>query len=396
MRVALGDRSGFPQLAYRAYLAHSAIAPPSTAVAAAMGEVIEAYARSGIGAIMPYLERREALRGELGELIGARGADIGFVANTTAGLNVVANGVRWRAGDRVVVFRGEFPTNVFPWRQAAAREGLELCWLDAEDFRGPAGDGLAKLEAMLAEGVRLVAVSAVQFHTGLRMPVREMGAMCRRHGAELCVDAIQAAGVCPLDVDWGIDYLACGGHKWLGGVEGAAFVYLHPDKVADLQPNLAGWLSLEQPIDFLMGPGELRYDREVRPEASMVEGGVQSVVGLAALQASVQALRTLGIAPIYAHVQRYLDELEPGLVELGFASHRSGVDEQRSAIASFDLPARVAKHTDVATFAERLDARGVKVTTPDGLLRFAPHWSNPLAEVPAVLEAVAAAVEGPS
>lgn len=357
-----------------------------------MGEVIDAYARLGIGAIMPFLERREALRGELGALIGAQGGDIGFVANTTAGLNVVANGLRWRRGDRVVVFRGEFPTNVFPWRQAARREGLELCWLDADAFFGPEGKGLEMLEAEIRAGVRLVAVSAVQFHTGLRMPLREIGALCRRHGAELCVDAIQAAGVCPIDVDWGIDYLACGGHKWLGGVEGAAFVYIHRDKVPTLEPNFAGWLSLEAPIDFLLGPGHLRYDRTVRAEASMVEGGVSSVIGLAALEASVQALRTLGVAPIYQHVQQYLDALEPGLVNLGFSSHRSAVAEQRSAIASFDLPPGVAASTDVLGFAERLDARGVKVTTPDGLLRFAPHWSNPLAEVPGVLEAVEAAV----
>jgi len=356
-----------------------------------MAAVVESYARQGIGAIMPWIERRESLRGDLARLIGASAADIGFVGNTTAGLNVVANGLRWRSGDRVVVFRGEFPTNVFPWQQAARRADLELVWLDTENFFGADASGLARLEDALRGGVRLVAVSAVQFHTGLRMPIREIAALCRRHGAQLCVDGIQAVGVCEVDVAWGIDYLACGGHKWLGGVEGAAFVYLAPHRIEELEPNLSGWLGLENPIDFLMGPGELRYDRNARAEASMVEAGVVSVVGFAALQAAVASLLELGVDRIYEHVQQYLDVLEPGVVELGFASRRSPVADQRSAILSFELSGATARG-GIGPLAEGLAERGVKVTTPDGLLRFAPHWSNALTEVPRVLEALRGAL----
>ena len=62
-------------------------------------------------------------------------------------------------------------------------------------------------------GVRLRAVSAVQFQTGYAMPIRDLGALCRRHGCELFVDGIQAVGVMPFDcTDLGVDYLAVGCH----------------------------------------------------------------------------------------------------------------------------------------------------------------------------------------
>jgi selenocysteine lyase/cysteine desulfurase len=74
---------------------------------------------------------------------------------------------------------------------------------------------LGPLEDQLKRGLRLVAVSAVQFQTGLCMPLVEMAALCRKYGAEIAVDAIQAAGVVPFAIDaLGLDYVAGGAHKW--------------------------------------------------------------------------------------------------------------------------------------------------------------------------------------
>ncbi len=107
--------------------------------------------------------------------------------------------------------------------------------------------------------MRLVAVSAVQFQTGLSMPLAEIGALCRAHGAELCVDAVQAVGVVPMDVEaLGLDYLACGAHKWLLGLEATGFLYVRRERQPSLRPALAGWLSHEDAVSFLLeGPGKL-------------------------------------------------------------------------------------------------------------------------------------------
>jgi selenocysteine lyase/cysteine desulfurase len=384
-RVALGDRALFPGLDAVAYLGHAAVSPASSEVLRACEAFVADSARRGIGALFAWREQRERLRGRLAALVGAASpGDIAFVANTTSSVVSVASSLPWRRGDVVLCLRGEFPTNVTPWQQAAMTFGLELRFLDADDFRNDRG--LETLDQELARGVRLVAVSAVQFSTGLRMPVDTIAARAHAAGAEVFVDAIQACGVVPLDVRAAqIDYLGCGSHKWLMGLEGAAFLYVRPDRAASLVPRLAGWLSHEGAIDFLFrGQGHLRYDRPIRAEASAFETGAPNGIGLAALEAGVAPIEALGVHRIFEHVQRYLDALEPALLERGFKSERSPDASRRSGILSALPPSGL----EAAPIARALGERGVVVTTPDGRVRFAPSWPNALVEVPHVVDAL--------
>lgn len=383
-KVALGDRALFPELESFAYLGHAAVSPASSEVRRAVAAVADDYARHGFGAFGRWLEQRERLRARIARLINASTADVGFVASTTISVVDIALSLPWKAGERIVCFRGEFPANVTPWQQAARTFGLEVCFLDADAFR--TDEGLALLEEELARGVRLVAVSAVQFATGLRMPLEAIAERAHAAGAEVFVDAIQATGAVPVDVAQSkVDYLGCGSHKFLMGLEGAAFLYVRPDRMASLVPRTAGWLSHEEPLRFLTeGAGHLRYDRPIRGDVTYFEGGAQNGVGLAALEAALAPIEALGVPRIFEHVQGYLDELEAGLLERGFRSERSAEPSRRSATLSVVPPAEL----ELNRLASGLSARGVVVSTPDGRLRFAPHWPNALDEVPRVLAAL--------
>lgn len=382
--LTLGTRDLFPDLAPRAYFNHAAIAPPSLPVRAAVRAVADAYAKRGAAAWMQCAEQRDELRQRLATLIGATPETIGFVPNTSHGVLAIAMCLPWQRGDRVVLLRGEFPANVTPWQRAAEVFDLEMAWLEASDFAGE-GPGLHQLEFILRRGARLVAVSAVQFQTGLRMPLAAMAALCHRHGAELFVDGIQALGAVPLDVvKDGIDYLAAGAHKWLMGMEGAGMLYVAPTRVAALRPNLASWLSHEEATRFLFeGSGLLKYDRKIRARADFVELGVMGSLSYAALHAAVGVLGAFSVDAIYAHVQGLLDPLEQGLLALGFTSARQPDPAQRSCILSVTPPEGV----DLPTLWRALDSKGVACASPDGFLRFSPHWPNSLAEVAVTLEA---------
>jgi selenocysteine lyase/cysteine desulfurase len=218
------------------------------------------------------------------------------------------------------------------------------------------------------------------------MPVEAMATLCHEAGAELFVDAVQAVGAVPLDAGAaGIDYLAAGSHKWLMGSEGAGFLYVSPDRVAALRPRVAGWLSHEDPIGFLLrGPGLLRYDRPVRARADFLEGGNVNTAGLAGLEAAVDLLLQIGVPAIFAHVNGILDALEGPLGARGFESVRSRDLRQRSCTLSLRPPAGV----DVIDLQRRLGARAIGCSTPDGLLRFTPHWPNDVGQVGVVVGAV--------
>lgn len=381
----LGDRGLFPDLEWKAFLNHCAIAPPPAPVQQALRTIAADYGRRGVGVFGDWMQQRERLRSDLGRLIGCEGSRIAFLPNTTSGVTAVAMGFPWKAGDRVVLLRGEFPANVTPWLRAAQLFSLEPLWQDVSEYLRDPEDALDGLEALLRRGVRLVAVSAVQFQNGYRMPLERLGGLCDRYGARLFVDGIQACGIVPLRAaEWGVHYLAGGSHKWLMAMEGAGFLYVG---CSDLVPRLAGWLSYVSPLEFLKeGAGHMDYLRPFQPPPGFLEGSSLNALGYAALGASVQLLLELGVEAVYHHVQVYLDALESGLLALGFTSLRRS--HGRSGILGVLCPPGV----DLKLLVDALAARGVSCSMPDGVLRFGPSWPNGLAEVDVVLAACADAL----
>lgn len=379
----LGDRELFPDLEPLVYANHAAISPPSWPVRRAMQNAIADWGRRGAAAFGAYGAQRARLRDKLAKIVGATAEEIAFVPNTSYGVSAIALSFPWKRGDRVILFEGEFPANVTPWQRAAELFGLEAVFLSTKDFDASDDEGLAKLEAQLSQGARLVAVSAVQFQTGLRMPIGAMARLCHAHGAELFVDGIQAAGSVPIDVRaLGVDYWASGGHKWLMGPEGTGMLYVRAERIEALRPHLAGWLSHDEGVRFLLeGPGLLRYDRPFKHRAEVFETGCINAIGLVGLEAGLDLVASLGVQTIWEHVVRWADGVEAGLVERGFSSKRAPEAHRRSGILSVSPPSDVS----VVALQRALLARGISCAIPDGLLRFSPHWPNNVDESEQVL-----------
>jgi cysteine desulfurase/selenocysteine lyase len=386
-RPRLGDRSLFPALEPFAYLNHAAISPASLAVVRAVTRVAESYAQKGLGAFFGLHDERVALRRELAALVGVEADEVGFVGSTTLGVLAIALSIPWKKGDRVILFEGEFPANVTPWQRVAERFELELELVPCAAFEQSDDAGLELTRAALARGARLLAVSLVEFQTGLRMPVERLAELAHAAGAEVFVDAVQAVGVVPVDVvALGADYLAAGAHKWLMGLEGAGFVVARHAARASLGALFAGWLSHEDGLRFLLeGAGHLRYDRPLKARPEVFEVGNVSAASFAALGASVATLRELGVDAIFEHVTAYLAALEPLLASRGLVSARAREAARQSGILSVRPPPGVP----LAGLARELAARGVSVSTPDGYLRFSPHFANDAArELPGLERAL--------
>jgi selenocysteine lyase/cysteine desulfurase len=352
-----------------------------------VSDLLLAYARQGAASVNATLAVRSRLRASLARLVGSRPEDLALTAGASHGLLAIALSLPWTAGDRVVLFEGEFPANVTPWLRAAEVFDLRPVFLRASDLEGDAAAGLEAIERELRQGARVVAVSAVQFQTGARMPLGEIAKLCAAHGAAVCVDAIQAVGCMPFDVKaLGLDYAAGGAHKWLMGIEGAGFLYVRQDRAAALRPVLAGWLSHDEPVSFLTEgrEGLLRYDRPLRRRADVFEASSSASASFAALEAAVETLLELGVPAIHEHVTAWCDLLEPQLRARGYAVLRAPGTAGRSGILSARPPAGV----DARRLREALAAAGVAVAIPDGLVRFSPHWPNSLTEIEAVVEAI--------
>jgi selenocysteine lyase/cysteine desulfurase len=122
----------------------------------------------------------------------------------------------------------------------------------------------------------------------------------------------------------------------------------------------------------------------VRAQADFLEGGAQDSLGCVALEAGLAPILQLGVPRIYVHVQAYHDVMEPGLQALGFTSLRPTQRDARSGILSVLPPPGLT----AAAVCSSLGAWGIVCATPDGALRFAPHWPNAVAEAATALGVV--------
>ena len=368
-KAIIGSRNLFPELKPRVYLAHSAVSPLSLPVKQKMFHTMSLYAQEGVGVLPVILEEREQLRALLASLIHTSPKEIALTHNTSAGIIAVAQSLPWKHGEEILLFDGEFPSNVTPWQQAAHEYKLKIIMHPRPNT---VDQVLERVEQELKQGVRLLALSAVQFQSGFRMPLEEIGLLCKQYGCLFFVDAIQACGAMPINVDTqNIDFLSSGGHKWLMAPEGTGFLYIRQEHLPIFKHRLMSWLSHQDGLSFLFeGSGRLRYDRPFKQEASMFEMGVSNVVGYSGMYTALNILLDLGIEHIYAHTQNYLKNIETAMTDMGFVSMRRS--KAHSQILSFQPPEKY-NITDLVTHYAQ---HKIILTGPDGLLRIAPHWPN--------------------
>jgi selenocysteine lyase/cysteine desulfurase len=307
------------------------------------------------------------------------GCDVGSVVlapNTSYGVNLAARWVSTLPPGRIVMPEGEFPANVFPWMELE-REGFVVERVPT----GPLGrvDEARLHEAVSGSDVRAVAVSAVQFHTGHRMDLEALGAICRSRGVAFAVDGIQALGLAPLDpVALGIDVLSTGGQKWLCSPWGSGFVYLGERVRRDLRPPLPSWLAFRstQRMDSLLSYDPTLLDDARRYELHTL--GLQDMIGLAE---SIELLLELGVA----NVREYLLELHQPILDW--------VDERDDAVAVTPedpggragiLAIRLRRGT--AELAEAMQGAGLMISVREGCIRLAPHFYTRPEDIERVLE----------
>ena len=355
-------RELFPITKEWAYLEHAATSPLSTPVVQAMQRVIALGYEQGWQGEDELVKEMEEIRARAAQLIGATPAEVCFTNNTSEGLNIVANGLDWRAGDNIVGAETEFPANVYPWKNLA-RYGVELRLAPARDNRILVED----IAALMDKRTRLVALSYVEFGTGFRNDLTAIGKLCRERGALLCVDSIQGLGALPLDVRQShIDFLANGGHKWLMGIEGTGIFYCRRDLITQLKPTPIGWRSVENCDDYYS------YDNPLKEDASRWETGCSNWLGRNGLGAAMKMLLEVGIANIEQRIMALTDYLIARLQERGYRITSPIASwAERSGILCFNHPDYPADG-----LAKRLADAKVAISLRRDVIRVAPHFYN--------------------
>lgn len=171
-------------------------------------------------------------------LLGRCDGDITLDANTHALVVRFLSALPLRDRPRIVTTDGEFHT-IRRQLDRLAEEGLEVVKVPAE----PVADLAERVAAEVDDRTSCAMVSSVLFGTGLIVPgLPAVAEACRRHGAEMLVDAYHSLGVVPFSLDGMEDaFVVGGGYKYLQLGEGSCFLRVPPD--CSMRPVITGWFS---------------------------------------------------------------------------------------------------------------------------------------------------------
>jgi cysteine desulfurase/selenocysteine lyase len=368
-------RAEVPATRRWAFFDHAAVAPLTLAAQRTINEYAADFAENGHVNEPAWMNRVEDTRRLFGWLLHCDPLDIAFIKNTSEGIGIVAEGFPWRPGDNVVGAREEYPANIYPWMNLKDR-GVELRLVASRDARVWLDDLRAAIDAR----TRLVTLSFVEFSSGFRNDLDQIGHMCRERGIYFFVDAIQGLGVLPLDLQrTPIDSLSACGHKWLLGPQGAAVLYVRRELLDMLHPVGVGWNSVVRPREFSS------IDFTLKPHAGRYESGTLNVAGTAALGASLELLLEIGVSKLEARILELTDYLCDRALAAGLEVYSSRRPGDKSGIVSLIAPG------DGRELVRHCRDANIIINRRAGRLRVSPHAYNTTEEIDRLIAVLGAA-----
>jgi selenocysteine lyase/cysteine desulfurase len=309
----------------------------------------------------------QRLKQALGRLIDAPGEDIILGNSNSYGLHLLANGMRWQAGDEVLLMHGDFPSDILPWL-GLERRGVRVrlirpkrAVLDPEE-----------LLENITGSTKLLCLTLAHSFSGHAVDAEALGEICRVHGVAFVLNISQALGArrfsvasAPVDAVTGV------GFKWLCGPYGTGYCWIRPELRESLEYNQAYWLSMQTADDLANEPGApaLRSDLGARRYDVF---GTANFFNFKPWTASIEYLLSQGLENVEEYDQRLVTRLIEGLDPDRYELHspRSGPSRSTLVFISHKRPER-----NNAIY-EELRARKIFIARRAGKLRLSPHLYN--------------------
>lgn len=364
----------------------------AAAMATPVLEAMTAYLRreaeiGGYEAADEQAGRLDAVYASVARLLNAAPDEIALVENATVAWQMAFYALPFRPGDRILTAQAEYAANYVAFLQVAKRTGAMI-----EVIPNDASGALCtqSLERMIDERVRLIAITWVPTNGGLVNPAAEVGKIARKHNIPYLLDACQAVGQMPVDVDaLGCDMLSATGRKFLRGPRGTGFLYVRRELMLRLEPPI---------IDHFAAPWVALDRYELRPDARRFENWENNYAARLGLGVAIDYALGIGMTPIMERCRLLADLMRDELARIPrVAIHDLG--RERAAIVTFTVERVVAE--DVKA---RLVQQGINVTTSNPtstlldaaarglplIVRASPHYYNTEEEVRRLVGAVAA------
>lgn len=301
-------RDRFPMLEKSVHLASCSQGARSIELDESLDKMMNSMTEEGApwGIWMGEVENARAL---FAAYINASVEEIAIVPNASVGAFQVASTMDYSSRRGVVTTDMEFPSIAHVWL-AQRPHGAVVTY-------APENDGYVEVSEyvkLIDSQTNLVSIPMVSYKNGARLPVSEIVDHAHKSGARVFVDAYQAAGVVPIDVQsLKCDYLVAGTLKYMLGIPGVAFLYVRNGVADQIDPQLTGWFGRVNPFAF--DPRNIDFPIDAR----RMETGTPSIPSIYGANAGLSLLNLLDPEVAWKHVRGLVRKTADLLGGMGYA-----------------------------------------------------------------------------
>ncbi|MEO6135007.1 MAG: aminotransferase class V-fold PLP-dependent enzyme [Ginsengibacter sp.] len=361
-------RSLFPVTKEAIFLNNASQAPLNTLV----HERLREYLKTELNPVGKKDFDRNTIRVLLAKLLGGTAEEYALITSTGVGMGIVSQGINFKKGDNVIIPEKEHMNNIFPWLQLE-KKGVEVRFakLNADNSFDPEA-----IEKLIDQNTRVVAMAAVRYNTGFRPNLSAIGKIAHEHGALFVVDAAQAAGMIPINVEKDeIDVLTGCGFKWLLGMYGTGYLYVSKRVLKMIDSVLPGMFAAENHNDKLA-----YYD-----DSRKYETGTIAYSLFTAWTAGLELVLKVGVETIYERALENTDLLIDGLKEKGYhLVSPTKKREEKTAIVHFNT----GVFDTTKALHKKLTDNKVLTTLQVENIRVSPNFFNTKEEIKMFLDLV--------
>jgi cysteine desulfurase/selenocysteine lyase len=225
-------RDDFPITKKYAYLANAAIAPIPMPVYTEVSKFYQDVLNRGQTLWDEWEIKMEQTRDLYAKFIGADNREeIAFTHSTSEGMNIIAH----MLSDKGMVISNEleFPSSNLPWIN---KNPINIKFVKATDHNKILINDIVKMVDQNDKAAKTVVTSHVQYSTGFRQDLEELGKLTRQKGLYFVVNPTQSLGALFFNVkDFGIDFMASNGHKWILSCFGIGTIYIKGKYLRDIE-----------------------------------------------------------------------------------------------------------------------------------------------------------------
>jgi isopenicillin-N epimerase len=270
-----------------------------------------------------FSEKRAKALEALSGFVGSSKEEIGIVRNTTEGNTIIVNGLDFKAGDEVILWDQNHPSNNVAWEQRAKRSGFIVKKVTVPAAPKSIDELVAPFAKAITSKTRLLSFSHISNVSGIALPAKELCQLAKSKNVLSLVDGAQSLGVVDLNLkNLGCDFYTGSTHKWLMGPFENGILYVNRERLSQIWPNVisAGWkdgtvtvdeklcvlgqrnettpFALPEIVEFHNSVGRKNIEDRVRQLSSYVKSQVQSKIPQAEFISPIAPELSAGIVVI--------------------------------------------------------------------------------------------------